>query len=84
MASTPRFTTTAQSALHALSPDVLQRYWTEIQSIAADPYGKGRPLRGIEDPYDRVLSFGDGWIRYSVRPLEEPEVLITDLDWYTL
>jgi hypothetical protein len=38
----------------------------------------------VNDLYDRIMSLDDGWIRYSVRPLTEPEVLITDLSWYAL
>jgi hypothetical protein len=52
-----------------------------MRSIAANPYGTGRAL-DREAPYDRVMGLPDGWIRYAVRPLEQPEVLITDLDWY--
>jgi hypothetical protein len=77
------FTKTAQQVYNELPQGVFDRYGAAILAIGADPYGQGRPF-DVNDPYDRIMSLDDGWIRYSVRPLTEPEVLITDLSWYAL
>ncbi|MEU4898206.1 hypothetical protein AB0B12_37860 [Streptomyces sp. NPDC044780] len=76
------FTKGAAEVYTALPREVVDRYRAAVLAIEADPYGQGRPLT-VTDPYDRVMDLGHGWIRYSVRPLVDPEVLITDLDYYS-
>jgi hypothetical protein len=73
-----------REAYGALSPAVQERYRGYIVSIAQNPYGTGRPFATEEEPYDRVLTVPDGWIRYVVRPITDPEVVITDLAWFVV
>lgn len=71
-------------AFNALTPVVQKRFRAYIEAIAENPYGTGRVFATAEEPYDRVLTVPDGWIRYVVRVLEDPEVVITDLYWVML
>jgi hypothetical protein len=71
-------------AFDALTPAVRQRFRAYIEAIAENPYGTGRVFATVEEPYDRVLTVPEGWIRYVVRVLEDPEVVITDLSWIAL
>jgi hypothetical protein len=77
------FTKSAGQLFSDLPAGVREHYVAAVEAIGADPYGQGRPL-DVSDPYDRVMNLSNGWIRYSVRPLVEPEVLVTDLDHYVV
>lgn len=71
-------------AFNALTPAVQQRFRAYIEAIAENPYGTGWAFATPTEPYDRVLTVPDGWIRYVVQVLEDPEIVITDLSWIAL